>query len=200
MFSGLVETTGLITQLSQNPSGITLSIAPKISFENLVIGESIAVNGACLTLTHFDEKTFTVLLVPETIKRTTFNAIKMGDLVNLERSLLANSRIGGHYVQGHVDGEGEIIQLSENTQSGLILTISIPSDLTQYIVNKGYIAVDGMSLTVITIKENAFTLTLIPHTQTMTIAQTYQVGKKVNIEVDILAKYVEKLIGRKPDE
>ena len=197
MFSGIVETLGLVSFIKMNPNQIDISITPQIPFSDINIGDSVAVNGVCLTVTSFVNNTFTAALVPETMRLTNLGMLQVGSKVNLERSLRVNGRIGGHYVQGHVDACAEIIDLQKDGQNALLLKISIPERFAKYIVDKGYIALDGMSLTIIKAAANWFSITLIPHTQEVTIVHQYQIGQRVNLEVDILGKYVEKLLQDK---
>ena len=196
MFSGIVETIGVINYMNTSNDCLHLTITPQIPFADTKVGDSISINGVCLTVTSFTSDNFNVTVVPETLRLTNLNRASQHSLVNLERSLKVGDRIGGHYVQGHVDAVGEIIEFKQDGLKAHLVTISIPSTLEKYIVKKGYITVDGMSLTVIDVTLQAFSLTLIPHTKTVTKARAYQVGDKVNIEVDILGKYVEKLLGR----
>lgn len=195
MFTGIVEAVGKILHLQEENACLHFSIALPDQYD-LKIGESIAVNGVCLTVTSFSENSFQVTVVPETLRVTNLALLRVGDSVNVERSMLASTRLGGHYVQGHVDAIGEILEISPEGKSALLVKIGLPSQLTKYIVKKGYIAIDGMSLTVIDVGNEWFTLTLIPHTQEVTVANQYHKNKKVNIEVDILSKYIEKLMGR----
>lgn len=195
MFSGIVETIGTISYLQLLRDCLLLTITPHIPFDDIKIGDSIAVNGTCLTVTHLDHHGFSVTVVPETLALTNLAQLKVGNIVNLERSLKVNSRMGGHYVQGHIDGMGKILNLTKiSGQDAWLAKISLPEKLTQYVVNKGYITLDGMSITVIEAQSDWFTVTFIPHTQKITITEQYQVGSAINIEVDILGKYVEKLL------
>ncbi|MBX3709135.1 MAG: riboflavin synthase [Gammaproteobacteria bacterium] len=195
MFSGIVETTGLIIGIEIMDECKNFLISPITPFTDLTIGESISVNGVCLTLTHFSNQYFSVTAVPETLKLTNLDMLDINHVVNLERSIKLDSRLGGHYVQGHVDGIGKILEIFPDKSTALLVKISIPKQLSRYIVNKGYITLDGMSITVIQSTETWFTVTLIPHTQEVTIIKQYSVGTLINIEVDILGKYVEKLLG-----
>lgn len=194
MFSGIVETTGCVKMLREINGCLSLSIKPHMHFHDIKIGDSIAVNGICLSVTELTGNDFTVSAVPETRRLTNINDISAEGTVNLERSLKVGDRIGGHYVQGHIDGTGKIINLQENGDA-LLVTIQLSSHLAKYIVPKGYITIDGMSITVIDVYDNCFTITLIPITRQMTIAGQYRIGSKLNIEVDILSKYIEKLAG-----
>tara|TARA_R110000868_G_scaffold399137_1_gene672735 strand:- start:1654 stop:2250 length:597 start_codon:yes stop_codon:yes gene_type:complete len=197
MFSGIAETAGVIRHVEYSQNCLTVIIAPMLPFLDIKIGDSIAVNGVCLTVTAFTNENFTVTIVPETSRLTNLNEMVIGSLVNLERSLKVGDRIGGHYVQGHVDEVGEVASLSHDGDAALLLTIKIPTRLQRYIVPKGYVAIDGMSITVIDAQDDWFSITLIPHTQEVSIANQYKVGTKVNIEVDILSKYIEKIVGAK---
>lgn len=195
MFSGIVEAIGsIIREVSLNGCK-HFTISHSSDFSDLNIGDSIAVNGTCLTVTQFTPHTFDVTAVPETLRLTNLGLLKTGDMVNLERSLTVNSRIGGHQVQGHVEGTGQIMAMSKDNGDALLVKISLPASLAKYVIAKGYITLDGMSITVIESTPNWFTVTFIPHTQQVTIVKHYQLGDLINIEVDILGKYVEKLLG-----
>lgn len=195
MFNGIVETIGKIINLNTENGCTHYSILPQIHFDDLSIGDSIAVNGVCLTITDFTDSYFNLTAVPETLRLTNLKLLSINSKVNLERSLKLNSRLGGHYVQGHVDCTGRILELSHDKSAALLVKISIPEQLANYVVTKGYIALDGMSITVIEATKNWFTVTFIPHTQKATIVETYQVDQLINIEVDMIAKYIEKMIG-----
>lgn len=195
MFSGIVEIVGVVLSTLRKDGCIDYTIAPLHPFYDVAIGESIAINGVCLTVTSFTEEQFCVTAVPETLRLTNLSIISKGDLINLERSILANSRIGGHFVQGHVDGVGQVLDIKQDNSKAIIVKISIPEYLTNYIIRKGYITLDGMSITVIDTGDDWFTVTFIPHTQFSTIVQNYHTGSIVNIEVDMMGKYVEKILG-----
>jgi riboflavin synthase len=195
MFSGIVETIGLITQIHLQDGCKHFSISPDILFDDIIIGDSIAVNGVCLTVTHFTDTYFNVTAVPETLRLTNLNDLQVNDVVNLERSLKMGDRIGGHHVQGHVDGCGQMIEMHYDDSAALLVKFSIPRKLSRYIIEKGYITIDGMSITVIDTDLDWFTVTFIPHTQAVTNIQHYAVGKSVNLEVDIMGKYIEKMLG-----
>jgi riboflavin synthase len=192
MFSGIVDTTGTIIEINDRNGCRDLIIEPKTSFSALIVGESIAVNGVCLTVTLSTEKTIHVTAVPETLRLTNLSRLSRTSKVNLEQSLKCNSRMGGHFVQGHVDGIGKILEITHDNRKVLLVKISIMKSLTNYIVKKGYITIDGMSITVIDTADEWFTVTFIPHTQKVTITNQYQIGSLLNIEVDILGKYIEK--------
>jgi riboflavin synthase len=194
MFSGIVEEVGCVIAINNLQEGVwQLQIQAQKSLEGLAIGDSIAVNGVCLTATTFDENSFTVEVVPETQRCTNLHCLKTNSAVNLERSITANQRIGGHFVQGHVDGVGKVLEVVDEAEAKL-LTISLPKNLCSFVIDKGFVGIDGMSLTVIKAAKESFTLTLIPHTQAVTVAKHYQVGTLVNLEADMLGKYVAKIL------
>lgn len=199
MFSGIVEATGIINYIESIRDCLKINISPQTGFSDsdLLIGDSISVNGVCLTITSYNCSNFDATIVPETARLTNLKQVSAGDFVNLERSLKVGDRISGHYVQGHIDDTGEIIDVYNDGPDALVMKINIPQRLAKYIVKKGYIALDGMSITVIDVSDNWFTVTLIPHTKQVSIAKHYRIGSKVNIEVDILGKYVEKLLRNK---
>lgn len=194
MFSGIVEETGVVERITKRPGGTTLTVRADTVLEGVKIGDSIAINGACLTVVHFDTTHFDVELAPETLRRTSLQGLQANDPVNLERSLAANGRLGGHIVQGHIDDTAEVVDIQVDGE-GVMTTFRAPASLMKYIVPKGYIAIDGMSLTVVETGVDWFTISFIPHTRAVTVAQHYERGRLVNIEVDILGKYVEKLLG-----
>lgn len=193
MFTGIVEEIGSVratTLDAERGNAVTITCRTVVSDAHL--GDSIAVNGICLTVTAFDHDSFTVGVSPETLRRTNLGLLNAGDPVNLERSLAFGGRIGGHYVQGHVDGTGEIVRLVPDGDS-LRVTIRPPARLMPYIVEKGYIAVDGTSLTVAERTPSDFTIALIAYTQGAVIMGQQREGAQVNLEVDIMAKYVESI-------
>lgn len=190
MFTGIVEEIGHIKKIVEILMGKRFFITAKAVLQNVKIGDSIAVNGTCLTVTEFNAEGFRVEVVAETLRCTNLGFLTENSPVNLEPSLTLQKALGGHLVQGHVDGTGKILELTDEGEASL-LKISYPKKLRPFLVNKGYIAMDGMSLTVIEVTDEYFTLTLIPHTQKVTIAGTYKVGQIVNLEGDIMAKYAE---------
>jgi riboflavin synthase len=194
MFNGIVEATGIIKniQLIQGAADFTISMPDY--FNDLDIGASIAVNGVCLTVTRFSTEDFQVTAVAETLRVTNLSTLKIHDVVNLERALKADSRVSGHYVQGHIDVVGEILDIKMDGNA-LLVKIQIAAEVAKYLVKKGYVGLDGMSITVIDVGNHWFTVTFIPQTQATTIIQYYRIGTKINIEVDILGKYVEKILG-----
>lgn len=195
MFSGIVEAIGHISFINLQDGCKHFSIVPAFPFDDISIGDSISINGICLTVTDFTPNHFNVTAVPETLRLTNLDNLKVNDPVNLERSLKMGSRMGGHYVQGHVDGRGHILEMTYDDSAAMLVKISNPEVLSKYIVEKGYITLDGMSITVIKTTPQWFTVTLIPHTQQVTIVHQYSVGSMINLEVDIVGKYIEKMIG-----
>lgn len=188
MFTGIVEEVGRIA--STREGGLRISAV--IALDDLHVGDSVSVSGVCLTVTGFDETSFSVDVVPETLRRTTLGSLKAEDPINLERSLPANGRFGGHIVQGHVDGTATIRSFDTEGEARLV-RFAGSSSITRYVVEKGFVAVDGISLTVVDCDPTSFLVTLIPHTFENTAFNAKAVGDSVNIEVDILAKYVERL-------
>lgn len=188
MFTGIVEELGTVGSIK---SGV-LIVDASLVLEDLDVKDSICVNGACLTVTGLTGKGFQVDVVPETLRRTNLGELTSGSKVNLERSLQMGGRLGGHIVQGHVDGTGEISSIAEDGDAYLY-SFSVSPELSRYIVQKGFICVDGISLTVVDCADDEFTVTLIPYTREHTVLGTKSEGNKVNLEADIMAKYIEKL-------
>ena len=191
MFTGIVEEVGTVTGLE----GQRLTIAASRVLEDVKLGDSIAVNGACLTVVDFQASSFSVELAPETLKRTSFSVWIPGREVNLERPLAVSDRLGGHIVQGHVDATGRITSLKPDGDC-VIFRVASPKRLMPYIVEKGFVAVDGISLTVVKVGGSSFTLSVIPYTLANTNLQGQAKGGRVNLEVDRVAKYVEILLAR----
>ncbi|MEE8518768.1 MAG: riboflavin synthase [Dehalococcoidia bacterium] len=189
MFTGIVEEVGSVREVSPHRLVVTASKA----LGGAAVGDSIAVNGACLTVTEFTNDYFAVDLTDETLERTNIGSLKPGDPVDLERPLTPESRMGGHIVQGHVDGVGTVVELG-GAPEARVLRIDAPADLSRYIVKKGFIAVDGISLTVTEVAGTTFSVAVIPYTAEQTVLRTRAPGDLVNLEVDILAKYVERLL------
>ncbi len=189
MFTGIVEEVGRVSSLSDYR--LVLNAEKVVS--DAKIGDSISVNGACLTVVDFDASSFAVDLAPETLRRTSLGQAGTGSAVNLERALSASDRMGGHIVQGHVDGTGAITGLTPEADC-YIMEIDAPESLVPYIVEKGFIAVDGISLTVVQRTDSRFTISVIPFTMQNTNLHERTVGDRVNLEADILAKYVESLL------
>ena len=194
MFTGLIEEIGTILKSTGTSNGITLTISAVHVLNNVILGDSISVNGVCLTVTSFKSDQFTVDLAPETLRLTNLGLLNIGNNVNLERSVTATTRMGGHFVQGHVDGKGKISNIKKDGDS-LVFEIEADSNLLKYIVKKGYIAIDGASLTVIYCDERCFKFMLIKYTQSKIVTAKKLVGDFVNIEVDIMGKYIEKFVS-----
>ena len=196
MFTGIIEEVGKVTAIKQDGKKRRITISCPTSALELKEGASIAVSGVCLTAVDLTNTFFTADLAQETWKRTAFSRIKEGALVNLELPMLANGRFDGHVVQGHVDGTGTFASLKPvNGGSDFILTIRVPSELTRYIVEKGSLAIEGISLTVAGIDGIEVKVAIIPHTAEMTNLGSLREGDPVNLEVDVIAKYVEKMIA-----
>ncbi len=191
MFTGIVEEVGRVVSIS----GDGMTVRAERVMSDLKLGDSIAVNGACLTAVSVSGGEFSVDLSPETMRRTALGDLAAGGAVNLERALSASDRMGGHIVQGHVDATGSVASMEREGDS-TVLEIAAPEGLMRYIVEKGFIAVDGISLTVVKIGNAAFTLAVIPYTLRNTNLGTLSAGARVNLEADILAKYVENLLKR----
>ena len=192
MFTGIVEEIGTINSLVNS----VLTVRAQKILGDVKLGDSVSINGACLTVVDFTDATFSVDLAPETFRRTSFGNLNSGDKVNLERAISANDRFGGHIVQGHVDGTGRVISIRDDGDSS-IFRIANPKRLKPYLVEKGFVAVDGISLTIVKVLTSSFTLSVIPYTRSNTNLQDKWVGGKVNLEVDILAKYVENLMAKR---
>ncbi len=199
MFTGIIEEIGFVTRLWRTGQGYNLTIRANTVLADTKLGDSIAVNGTCLTVTQIDSDIFTVGLAPETRSRTNLKYLKEGHRVNLERALTPNTRMGGHFVQGHIDDVGTIINFRSDMDA-LWVTIQAAPELLRYVVPKGFIALDGVSLTVVDVLDDRFSVTMVAYTQQHTILPQQQVGYKINIEVDILGKYVEKIITQQHNQ
>jgi riboflavin synthase len=195
MFTGIIQELGSVISLEQNSAGARLTVQCQEVLTDAKIGASIAVNGACLTAVQIAAGAFSADLAPETLKRTNLGNLERGAAVNLERPLAANARLDGHFVLGHVDSTAELLSLKPLGDDNWWLSISVPNELSRYIVSKGSLAVDGMSLTVAEIEGNVVSLTIIPHTYEHTTLAGYKPGARLNVEVDILAKHLEKLVA-----
>ncbi len=194
MFTGLIETLGTITSFTNTGNGIRLSLKPQSEYE-VQLGDSISINGVCLTVTkHNGDIAFDVS--PETMRSTNLGDLKAGSKVNLERALRLSDRLGGHIVSGHVDDTGKIIN-KKSVGEYTFYTFEASAEILKYIVQKGSVAIDGISLTVVELDNRSFSVAIIPHTLTATIIGGKGIGDKVNLEVDIIGKYVEKLLGKK---
>ncbi len=194
MFSGIVEEVGRVASIRRRGELIELMIAASRVLHGTQLGDSLAVNGTCLTATRLTDSSFAVELSPETLRRTNLGKLQSGAGVNLERSLAVGERIGGHFVQGHVDGTGQVQSLTPEGES-IMVRFTAPESVMRYVVPKGYIAVDGMSLTVVERDADSFTIAFIPYTLAHTIAGSYKAGDRVNLEADIIGKYVENILA-----
>lgn len=199
MFTGLIEEVGTVASLSRAGAGLTLTVRAKRVLEGTRIGDSICINGACQTVTALDGPSFTVFVSSVTASVTTLGSFAANRRVNLERAMTPSSRFGGHFVQGHVDGRG-VVGAVEKDSMGMGVTITVGPELARYIVAKGSVAVDGVSLTVVAADEKGFSLYFIPETLESTILSEWKTGAEVNIEVDILAKYVERMLRSGKDD
>ena len=196
MFTGIVETVGEIKELAKNDSSIKVSILPNLNFDDVKIGDSISVNGACLTVAELNGKILVFDIVRETLKITNLNTLEISKMVNLERAMLLSSRIDGHIVQGHIDGVGEIIDISI-TKDNTEIFIRLNEKNSKNCIYKGSIAINGISLTIANIKKNIIKIAIIPHTLNNTTLNYVKIGDLVNIETDMLSKYVEKIMSYK---
>jgi riboflavin synthase len=196
MFTGLIEDLGTLRQLRRASGKVQLTVATAIPMSELVIGESIAVNGICLTVVAFGDGTFTADVSPESMERTTLGDLVPGDAVNLERALRLGDRLGGHLVSGHVDGVGV---LTEKLLDGnaVRLRFRLGAELNRFVVEKGSVAIDGISLTVNQVDEESFGVAIIPQTLTATTLRQREPGARVNIETDMIGKYVARLLGER---
>ena len=190
MFTGIIEEIGTFGGLS----GGAIAIGAKLVQSDAHIGDSIAVNGICLTVTQFDAHGFRAAVMPETVRRTSLAGLTHGAPLNLERALLPTTRLGGHFVSGHIDGVGEITEMREEGNA-ILMTVAAGDEILRGIVEKGSVALDGISLTVARVGTTDFTVSLIPHTRTVTNLGAKRVGSSLNIETDILGKYALKLLG-----
>ncbi len=187
MFTGIVEEIGIV----KNAGPDRLQIGAAKIFEDVKLGDSVAVNGVCLTVTNIAGSTFTVDVMPETLRRTGLGMLRRGDAVNLERAMAAGGRFGGHFVEGHIDDTGRVLSLTPEGEA-IIARISAPAGVLRYVVTKGFIAVNGVSLTVVEYDSAAFSVSLVSFTRENTVLGRVRPGDTVNLEVDIIAKYIEK--------
>lgn len=194
MFTGLIEEVGTVRAVTQSGGGARVEIGASLVIDGVRMGDSIAVDGCCLTVVEFDDSSWSADAVPETLERTTLGTLQTGDRVNLERPLAANGRYGGHVVQGHVDATTRIVDIADLDDGSSRFVFAVPETLTPYLVEKGSIAVDGISLTVAAVDSSTFSVAVIPHTHEVTTIGGRTVGDEVNLEADVLAKYVERLI------
>ncbi len=194
MFTGIIEELGTVESLTLGRESAVLRVRGPQVLTDATPGASIAVNGVCLTVVDHDDESFSVDVMAETLRRSSMGALRPGSRVNLERAMAASGRLGGHIVQGHVDATGEIVA-REPGDHWEVVTIALPDAVARYVVEKGSIAVDGISLTVASVAPGRFTVSLIPTTLALTTLGSARVGDPVNLEVDVLAKYVERLLA-----
>ena len=198
MFTGIVEETGTIRTIRRGAASSVLSIAGEVILSDLRIGDSVAVNGVCLTATSVDSGGFTADVMHETLRRSSLGALAAGNRVNLERAMAANGRFGGHIVSGHIDGTGTVRAIRRD-DNAVWYTVAAPGSLLRYVVEKGSITIDGISLTVAAVTEGDFSVSVIPHTAAVTTLSERRIGDAVNLETDIIGKYVEKLLRSEPE-
>ena len=196
MFTGIIEELGTLESVQTRIAGARLTVRCSTVREDMTEGASIGVNGVCLTAVDLGADSFSADLAPETLRRTNLGDLRAGSRVNLERPLSPSGRLSGHIVQGHVDGTGEFLSLEALGEDNWWLRIRVPADLDPFLVYKGSIAIDGISLTVAALEGDALSVTVIPHTYRNTTLAGYRPGARVNIECDILAKHVEKLLRK----
>lgn len=199
MFTGIIEELGAVDRLDPLPAGARLRIRCRRVLEDIQAGASIAVNGVCLTVVGFDAASFAADVSPETLRSSNLGGLRTGALVNLERALASSGRLGGHLVQGHIDGTGEFLGLDPLGDDSWWLRVRIPRELERYVVAKGSISIDGISLTVASLDQDVLAAAIIPLTHRETALRTLRPGGQVNLECDILAKYVEKLLAARED-
>ena len=199
MFTGIVEELGVVEGLEEQTDAIRLTVRGPHVITDARLGDSISVNGCCLTVAERDGETFTADVMRETLDKTSLGALEPGSKVNLERAVTATTRLGGHIVQGHVDGTGAVLSRTPSEHWELV-EVSLPDELARYLIDKGSITVDGISLTVVEVKDGSFTVSLIPETLARTTLGFKQPGERVNLEVDVIAKYVERLVQHNAEE
>ncbi|NIK77533.1 riboflavin synthase [Paenibacillus castaneae] len=200
MFTGLVEEVGKMKGITKQGEAMHIIVGATHVTEGVMLGDSISVNGVCLTVTSFDRASFAADIMPETYRKSSLHELRPGDQVNLERAMQAGARFGGHIVQGHVDGTGQIVT-RETDANSVVYTIQInDSDLLRYVIPKGSITIDGISLTVIDTSANTLSVSIIPHTLSQTALQYKHAGDNVNIECDVIGKYVDHLLHYKQPE
>jgi len=194
MFTGITEELGKIRSVLHGSNSIKLSICCDTVLENTKIGDSIAVNGICLTVTEMGKDWFAADVMPETLRKTSLSKLETSSMVNLERALRLSDRLGGHIVSGHIDGTGTIVNIKKE-DNAIWYSVSVNESVLKYIVMKGSVAIDGTSLTVAYVDDSCFKVSIIPHTSKVTIIGTKKVGDIVNVECDVIGKYIEKLIS-----
>ncbi len=199
MFTGIIEEMGILKKIQHGSDSARLNIEASEVLRDVRLGDSIAVNGICLTVVHFNGRFFDVDVMAETLRKTNLEDLKPGDRVNLERALRVGDRLGGHIVSGHIDGVG-VITRQQREDIAVVTDIRAPAEVMKYVVKKGSVAIDGISLTVVDCTSDSFQVSLIPHTASLTSLGYKKTGDRVNLEADIIGKYVERLLGFKKDE
>ncbi|WP_028548721.1 riboflavin synthase [Paenibacillus sp. UNC451MF] len=194
MFTGIIEEMGAMRRISRQGQAMILTIGAKKILEDVHLGDSISVNGVCLTVVQYDESSITVDVMPETFRRTSLQKLHVGDPVNLERAMLAGGRFGGHIVQGHVDSTGVITERHPEENAVVFQVEPAEPSILRYMIPHGSITIDGISLTLVQVTEQRFTVSIIPHTLAQTVLQHKKAGDEVNLEADVLGKYMEKLL------
>ncbi|MGG0643823.1 riboflavin synthase [Sporosarcina gallistercoris] len=195
MFTGIIEEIGTLRTIRSSGQSMELTVAANEILKDVRLGDSIAVNGTCLTVTSFTDEQFTLDVMPETFRATSLHNAKAGTAVNLERALRADSRLGGHFVTGHVDGTAVVLKC-QHVENSLVMHLSLPPEGLPYVLPKGSIALDGTSLTIFQVMDDCISISLIPHTQKTTILAKRQPGDRVNVEFDMLAKYTFNMLKR----
>jgi len=198
MFTGIIEEIGIIEKVIPISGGITIRVNAEKILEDMRVNDSVCIDGICLTVTKLDKNSFWADAVGATLDKTTFNKVKEDTLVNLERSVRLSDRLGGHLVQGHVNGMGTISEIKKLGENYLV-KILIPDELEKYLIKEGSISINGISLTIADLSSNVISISVIPHTWQNTNLKDKKVNEKVNVEIDILAKYVEKLLAKSND-
>lgn len=193
MFTGLIEEMGVIKSIKRSGDSMILHIMTKDILSDVIVGDSIAVNGICLTVTIIENNIFSVDVMPETMYKTSLADLTVGSTVNLERAMSANKRFGGHFVAGHVDGVANLVE-KKHIDNAIYFTFKIDTSLTNYLIPKGSVAVDGISLTIVKANKELFTVSVIPHTLKNTNLGLKKIGQVANIEVDMIGKYIEKVL------
>lgn len=196
MFTGLIEEIGRVESVVKSAKSASITIKAKKVLEGVMLGDSISTNGVCLTVTSFDSGRFSVDVMAETMRRSSFRHLTPGDEVNLERALSLGDRLGGHMVSGHIDGVGKVSRYDQE-DNAVWITVSAPPEILRYIVQKGSIAIDGVSLTVAYVDDSVFKVSIIPHTKEETTLLNKKPGSEVNLECDMIGKYIEKFIDER---
>src|SRR5690625_1606606 len=199
MFTGIIEEIGEVKEINKGSESLQIKVGAKDILSDVQLGDSISVNGVCLTVTSFTETEFDMDVMPETFNDTALRQLKIGSKVNLERAMSANGRFGGHFVSGHVDGVGKIVK-RDSRDNAEYFQIQVDPELAKFMMMKGSVSVDGTSLTIFGLEDDTFTISLIPHTQDATILTMKNVGDEVNIECDMLLKYIHQLIFKNQSE